>query len=63
MPAPMLEALERAVTAKIEQRLERRIGAAVRSTLATDPNVSRMVTERVYGDLHDRMVLERERRR
>lgn len=55
--------LERAIAAGIEQQLDRKVGAAVRTTLARDPEVSRVVTERVYGDIYDRMVLERERLR
>jgi hypothetical protein len=62
-PAPALEEVERTIAANVERRLDRKIGAAVRATLAADPDVSRLMTDRVYGDLYDRMVLERERLR
>lgn len=62
-PMPALDEVERAITANVERHLDRKISAAVRSTLAADSDVSRVMTDRVCGDLYHRMVLERERLR
>ncbi len=63
VPAAAIAETERAVLANVERQLDRKIGAAVRATLTGDPQVSRVMTERVYGELYDRMVFERERLR
>jgi len=61
--APDRRELERTIAAAIDQQLDRKVGAVVRATLQEDAEISRTVTDRVYGDLYDRMVLERERLR
>ena len=63
VPAAAIAETERTVLANVERQLDRRIGAAVRATLTGDAQVSRLMTERVYGELYDRMVFERERLR
>ena len=59
--AASLAEVEEAVTARLERRLDQKISATIRATLGTDGEVSRAMTDRVYGALYDRLVLERER--
>jgi hypothetical protein len=63
-PAGALDAteLERAIEARLDQRLDRKISARIKASLHAEPEISRAITDRVYGALYDRMILEKERR-
>lgn len=54
--------LEKAITARVERRLDQKIAATIRDTLGADTEIARAMRDGVYDALHDRMVLERERR-
>jgi hypothetical protein len=51
-----------ALEKKLGETLERRIVEMISATLAHDSGYVRTLKERVYAELHDGMVLERERR-
>jgi hypothetical protein len=54
--------LEKAIAAKVERRLDQKITTTVREALGADTEIARAMRDGVYDALHDRMVLERERR-
>jgi hypothetical protein len=57
-----LAEVERAIAARMEQRLDQKIGATFKARLGSEGELSRTLTNRVYDGLYDRMVLEKERR-
>jgi hypothetical protein len=55
-----LAEVENTIVARIDKNIEQKIVAVVKQAIGSDAEYSRM-TDRVYGSLYDRLVLEKER--
>jgi len=55
-----LAEVENTIIARIDKNIEQKIVAVVKQAIGSDAEHSRM-TDRVYGSLYDRLILEKER--